>query len=94
MWIGLIGLANNVVQIGASSGKRAAAWDGLIWFGVMVLAIMVCAVVLAWFRKRIRNENDKEGPAFSLEDLRQLKSQGDLSDEEFELLKQKTLDGF
>ena len=54
--------------------------------------IIVAFVLIAQFRRRLRQEDDSTsagGTGFTLSDLRQLRKSGQMSDEEFERAKAK-----
>ena len=57
--------------------------------------IIVAFVLIAQFRRRLRQEDDSTsagGTGFTLSDLRQLRKSGQMSDEEFERAKAKILE--
>lgn len=57
------------------------------WIGVIVIALMFLAVVVAWLRKRIKEDDAPAGTGFSLSEFRKLHKEGKMTDEEFERAK-------
>ncbi len=69
----------------------------MIWIGGVLGLLLIGGGLAFWFiQKKLRPGQDQPqtfGEAtFTLDQIRQLHQQGQLSDEEFEALKQKTLD--
>ncbi len=61
----------------------------LIWVGVLMGAIVVGGVVALWLRRRYHDSGGLEGSleTLSLQQLRELRASGGISEEEFEALK-------
>jgi hypothetical protein len=69
--------------------------DLLIWGGLGVA--LLGGLWLVWTRSRrwlLENDRPASGGAFSLQELRDMRSRGDLSEEEFETLRQQLVGGY
>ena len=77
------------VMIGQTSRE---GMGGELWFGVAMLGVGVMAVVvIAFYARRWwigGEEEGKDGPEFTLEELRRLREEGQLTQEEFERMKE------
>lgn len=73
--------------------KRAAAFEGLVWIGGIVLVFLLIVVLLQHVHKRLHSSRRGDAADFTLQDLRRLRENGGLTEAQFEALKQKTLDG-
>lgn len=69
------------------------AFEVLLWFGVYVLLMLVAGVFLFWLRKRLRRRPVEGEEVFTLEQLRRLRDEGELSAGEYDLLKRKIAGG-
>ena len=65
-----------------------------IWGGIGLLALIAFIIIVRWARKRYRETNSfSNGEYFwDLQTLDRLHKQGDLEDEEYRVLRQKTID--
>ena len=77
----------------AQSREQAAAFQAFIWLGILVIALMLGAAIVSYIRRKTRASARTPPPVFALEDLRQLRDHGDLTDTEYETLRQRLLDG-
>ena len=76
----------------AASGETATPWLEVgLWAAVLLGAILLLAVFVYVYGSRVRGGDAAAGPAFSLDDLRTLREQGDLTDAEFDHLRANLL---
>lgn len=71
---------------------RADAWEKLVLYGVLLLAVLAMMAAVALFVKRnYLGSTGEQGPTTSdlLSNFRELYSQGELSDEEYRTIKTK-----
>lgn len=64
----------------------------IIWSVAALAAILLSAVIaLLYVRKRLRGHASRQSPdsGFTLDDLRQMHHNGEISDKEYNLLKEK-----
>ncbi len=62
----------------------ASAMFGIVmWAGALVGAALLMIVAAAWIRRRTRDVDAPASPPFTLHDLRVLRADGRLTDEEF-----------
>ncbi len=60
-------------------------WPGLaLWLGLLAGLILAAAVVVVMVRRAVRAAEDQGAPAFTLQDLRAMRSRGDLTEEEYQ----------
>jgi len=59
----------------------------LLWTGLLIGAVLVASTLVLWIRRRLLAKDAAAGPGMSLHELRTLRDQGRLSDEEFESLR-------
>lgn len=72
----------------SSSGGSASAQTIALWAAALIGAIVLGAVGLLFLRRRLLGaEDDRVTEVLSLHELRQMRSRGDLSEEEFEAAK-------
>jgi hypothetical protein len=76
----------------ALPGKEAEAFEAVLWMGGLILGVLVVVVLLAYLRRRFRMPVSDGRGDFTLEDLRQMRKRGGLTDEEYEALKKKVLE--
>jgi hypothetical protein len=70
---------------------QAVVFDGLLWFGALLLAVGGATVVASWLRRRMRAPSLPGESSFSLDQLRRLRDQGTITKAEYEtLLRQAT----
>ncbi|MFI5379096.1 MAG: SHOCT domain-containing protein [Tepidisphaerales bacterium] len=62
-----------------------------VWLLVLVVLIVVGCVLVAWVRRRLNVQDDNPSGGFTLSDLRELRRQGKMSEEEFERAKSAML---
>ena len=75
------------------SPEQAAALEAVLWLGVVVIALLLGAVMVSYFRRKARTSAQTPAPVFTLEQLRRLRERGDLTDTEYETLKGRLLEG-
>ena len=63
----------------------------LLWSGILAVAVLVLFGVVALFRRIMLRDEPQATPVFSLEDLRKMHRQGQLSDEEFDRARAKMI---
>jgi len=59
---------------------------GVLWFGGVILIVVVMIWVLARIRRSLLQGRDEDTAAFTIEELRRLREKGDISDAEFKSL--------
>ena len=77
----------------AQSREQTAVFQAFIWLAIVVIILMVGAAIVSYLRRKTRASVEIPAPVFTLEGLRRLRDRGDLTDTEYETLKQKLLDG-
>ena len=82
----------------AQSAREAEAFgvglEALLWMGAFVLGLSVVAVaVLASVRRRLRAPASRKSPSFTLDQVRQMRERGDLTDSEYEAVRRRVLHG-
>lgn len=76
------------------SSRTTSTTDAAFWGGVLILAIVVLGVSLWYLRRRFFSSSSPstDEDLFSLQHLRQLLSEGQITREEFDRLKASALD--
>lgn len=65
----------------------------VMWWSVVLIGLVVVLfMAVAYFKKRMLQDEDLSGGGFSMTDLRALHRQGKMTDEEFERAKQATVE--
>jgi uncharacterized membrane protein len=59
----------------------------LVWLLVLVVMIVAAFVLVAWVTRRLKATDDAPSGGFTLSDLRELRRQGKMTEEEFERAK-------
>lgn len=79
----------------APSGGRAEAFEALWWMGGLILGLSVVVVLLAYLRRRLRAtaRASADSPPFTLDQLRQMRERGDLTDGEYQALRDRIFQG-
>ena len=75
-------------------GKGISASQLLWTVGYLALAIIICMVVMAWIRKRYMAIEKKTEATFTLPELRALKKNNDLTEKEYDLLRQNIIETY
>lgn len=65
----------------------------LIWSISLICMMVVMFAIIAWLRKRMSPTQEQQTQGFTLADLRELRKQGAMSEEEFERAKAKLVQG-
>jgi hypothetical protein len=81
--------------LGATNGEPSTWVDFGLWSAILLAAILVLAAVVYFFRGRVqanRKNDETSGPAFTLQQLRELRDRGELSQAEFDHLRATMLD--
>ncbi len=78
---------------GGGGGARWSAGEMALWGGALILATVV--LVVAWmlirrWQRRTAAETGEAGPIWSLQQLRELKAQGQITDAEYAKLAART----
>ena len=63
------------------------------WLGILVLIVLLGGGLAIWIRRRITSQSASSQGGYMLEDLRQLRDSGELSQEEFDLARQAMIKG-
>lgn len=74
------------------SSRGVSAQRGILWFLLVVAALALVAVVIAFLRRRMRRVDEAVASEFSLEQLRELRDRGELTIQEYEALRRRTMD--
>ncbi|UCE58205.1 MAG: hypothetical protein JSU63_12270 [Phycisphaerales bacterium] len=80
--------------LAAQSTEQKKVLEGLLWMGVIIVALVFAAALITYLRKRVVSQGDCEAPDFTLDQLRRLKEAGRLTPIEYETLKKRAIDGF
>ena len=76
----------------AQSVEQAAMFEGTLWIGAIVLAVLVAVVLLFRFRRKVGSSDHRGRPDFTLEELRALRDRGNLTAAEYDAVKERVLD--
>ncbi len=77
----------------AGSGREEAAFEAMVWFGALVAVVMLLALLALFLRKRVASRDAAQAPEFTLEQLREMRDCGDLTDEQYKALRDKLAAG-
>ncbi len=80
--------------LAAQSTEQKKMFEGLLWMGATILALVFAGALVAYFRKRVASHGEGEGPDFTLDELRRLKEAGNLTPAEYEALKKRSISEF
>ena len=80
--------------LAAQSTEQKKMFEGLLWMGATILALVFAGALVAYFRKRAVSHGEGEGPDFTLDELRRLKEAGSLTPAEYEALKKRAISEF
>jgi hypothetical protein len=69
--------------VNAPSTQQSAMWV-LVACGVFMLAAVVFIAVLMWYRRRNEDDEPSSAEPWTLDDLRQLRASGSLTEEEYQ----------
>ncbi len=75
----------------AQTVQEGTALEVLAWLGGLILAVLVAAVVLAYTKRRLRRSAPADGPAFDLDQIREMREHGELTDAEYEALRERVI---
>ena len=76
-----------------TAGQTSSA-DAVLWGFILILSIVVLAAAVWWVRRRFVSGGNRvgaSGPLWSLQHLREMKSEGKISEEEFTRLKEMVI---
>ncbi len=76
----------------SAAATQQAAFEGLLWFGGLVLLFVLAAVILLYVRKRMLSERGEAKVPFDLLRLKELRDHGEITIQQYEALRQKTID--
>ncbi|MDX9910892.1 MAG: SHOCT domain-containing protein [Phycisphaerales bacterium] len=76
-------LSHPAATLAQSQGSRAAT-EAVVVLGVLIVIVLVGGIALLYLRKRFLSENAGDAPALLLDDLRDLRRRGEISEEEYE----------
>lgn len=76
----------------ADSSDQATAFESVLWFGGLVVVLMLSALVIAYLRKWFARPDRVPGIGLTLEDLRRQRDRGRLTIAEYETLKAALLE--
>ena len=82
-----------VMNVGVDAFPPAVSspLDFMIWGGVVLLALLALGAVVFGFRRKLTARLDEQGQGMSIEKLEELRSGGQISDEEFRILRRAAL---
>ncbi len=82
-------VATAAARVAASAAREKSTWwDFGVWTGVLLAAILVLTGVVYLSRARARaNDDPSDGPVFTLQQLREMRDQGEIKAAEFERLR-------
>ena len=75
----------------AQTARQSQALEGLLWLGVIFIALMLAVGAIRHVRRSRGGVLKADGPAFTLEQLRRLREQGEVTEPEYQALRQKVL---
>ncbi|MHC4697038.1 MAG: hypothetical protein ACYTFA_09865 [Planctomycetota bacterium] len=84
-------MSDPVRSVPAQQAEQAAALEGLLWVGAIVMACLAAVVLLLHLRRRMNSSHRDSQADFSLHELRRMRDRGSLSATEYEAVKQKYL---
>ncbi len=67
--------------------RQAAAFEGIIWMALLMLAIGLMAGGLWWLKRRMSSAHSSTKGVLSLHDLRGLHRRGVITDGEYQVLR-------
>ena len=67
------------------------ATDIVLWGGLVLVAAVLVGLVMLWLRRKFREEDAGPASAFSMSSLEQMRSRGEITDEEFKALRRRVL---
>jgi flagellar biogenesis protein FliO len=67
----------------SAAEAQQAAFELVLWFGGMVVAVLAAIIVLIYLRRRFLRSGDQSGAGFTLAGLKQMRERGELSEEEY-----------
>ena len=79
---------------GVILANQASAFEAVLWMAGLLLALIVAAAFLGWYRSRLRRSMSASRRSFSLEDLRAMRDRGDLNASEYERLRAAAIADF
>jgi len=82
-------------MLAATDGEQSTWWDFGLWTGILLVAILILAAVVYFFRAKAQatqKDEGNHGPVFTLQQLRELREQGELTQAEFDHLRATMLD--
>jgi|GEM_PF-3800385 len=80
--------------VSASPENHEAIVEGMLWVGGIVVAFALAVVVLSCVKKRLEARPKPTEAVFGLDELREMKDKGELTTEQYEALRQRTIDTF
>ena len=80
------------VMFTVGSSAESAAFEGILWLGGIVFAILAAVLIVRYWLRRVYNPWQDNRPSFTLQELRCLRDQGEISEVEYETLKQRVVE--
>ena len=87
----MLGMSDPVRSVPAQPAEQAAALEGLLWVGAIVMACLAAVVVLLHLCRRMSSSHRYSQADFGLDELRRLRDRERLSPTEYEAIRQKSL---
>lgn len=70
----------------APAKSQGSILTGVLWFGGVLFLVVVMIWILTRIRRSLLHGRDEDSVAFTIEELRNLREKGDISDAEFKSL--------
>lgn len=77
-----------------AADAEAKAFEAVLWFGAILLIVMAAGAVVFYIRRRLTSSQVDTPGGFTLDELRELRKRGELSDEEYEAMKRQVVSAF
>ncbi len=71
----------------------SSAVSVLVWSIILIAMVVVGLLAVSWVKKRIQQPDEPASAGFSLDDLRKLRRDGQISDEQYERARQRLIGG-
>lgn len=68
-----------------AAAPRQIDWPEIsLWLGVLAVLVVAAGIAVALVRRGVRNSGSAGSPAFTLQDLREMRDRGDLTEVEYQ----------
>ena len=72
--------------------RQTAAFEGIIWMALLMLAIGLAAGGLLWLKRRMSSASSSTDGVLSLHELRTLHRHGVITDGEYQVLRRRSVE--